>query len=426
MSDDQESKLIPPAAIIIDAISNIIGANVTGHSKRTQYYLFMDMARGNSLQQPYQLWFTRQILEPLEKTEKGAIAQCFQGTQELRQYRGILIDDAEKAALAESRFALCKGRFEELHKETSMFRAYFILDRVVKKYAVSPDKLNAVPKVAQLVNREFDQIFQAYDETLLDTPNVVENRLQESLATILSKPLYGAYLALDILLYIVFGMSAQYPDLPPRQGFSLRLAPKTTPKLVGLGPLSERQAANIATWLTENSFSKVKDVITDNGKAIFNNATAIALGALLSATIVTRFYTPDVPAIDPAFLEAIKGAKFDLFAFRNGDLGIVTYEMPQIPERMRYGDVCRISWRDVNRSLQRNHTGNMMDLADLQCQEGFLSDPLKAFYDERSQDFIGSLTDVDETSLDEEEEVLKPLDTPMLEDSPLQTPDGMN
>ena len=122
---------------------------------------------------------------------------------------------------------------------------------------------------------------------------------------------------------------------------------------------------------------------------------AIALGAVLSATIVTRFYPPATPAIDPAFLEAVKAANFDLFTFKNGDLGIVTYEMPQIPERMRYGEVCRIPWRDVNRSLQRHQSGNIMDLADLRCQEGFLADPLKAFYDERSQAFAERLIDTE-------------------------------
>ena len=268
----------------------------------------------------------------------------------------------------------------------------------------------------QLTRQEFSKIYQSYDEQLLNTPNLVEDRFQNTLATLLSPPLYWLYYSLDTVAYAVFGLAAQYPDLEPRQGFSLRLLPLIVAlfsgfrpeqsklpllvnvKMVGLGPLAERQAVKIATWLTSNSFSKVKDILTENGRAIFNNVVAIALGAVLSATIVTRFYTPTTSSIDPAFLEAVKGAKFDLFTFKNGDLGIVTYEMPQIPERMRYGEVCRISWRDVNRSLRRNTIGNIMDLADLRCQADFLAEPLKAFYDERSQEFAASLPELDLSS----------------------------
>ena len=136
MVNDQDSKQIPPTAIIIDTISNLVGAYVNGLSKRTQYYSFIDTAKGNSLQQPYLAWFARQILEPLEKAEKGAIQRCFEtrkqadtnlanklpiGNSSDRLYRGILIDDEDKIALAESRFSRCKGWFEETHRDTEIF-----------------------------------------------------------------------------------------------------------------------------------------------------------------------------------------------------------------------------------------------------------------------------------------------------------------
>ena len=75
MPDAQDLKPIPPTPIILDGISNLVGAYVNGLSKRTQYYSFIDTAKGNSLQQPYQLWFARAILEPLEKAEKKAMAK---------------------------------------------------------------------------------------------------------------------------------------------------------------------------------------------------------------------------------------------------------------------------------------------------------------------------------------------------------------
>ena len=63
MPDTPAPKPIPPTPILLDSIANLVGAYVTGLSKRTQYYLFIDTARGNSLQQPYQLWFAKAILD---------------------------------------------------------------------------------------------------------------------------------------------------------------------------------------------------------------------------------------------------------------------------------------------------------------------------------------------------------------------------
>lgn len=411
MTNEKENTFIPSAAVIIDAISNIVGAYVIGASKRTQYYSFIDTAKGNSLQQPYLSWFAKSVLEPLERTEKSEIAACLINVEGDRRYRGFIIDDEDKVARAESRFSRCKGWFEETHKETAIFRAYFVLDRVLQKYEISLEKQTTIPDIQRIVNREYDKLYQTYDERLLETSNGVEDRLQNTLATILSKPIYGAYYAFDAAIYHILGISAHYPDLVPRQGFSLMIVPairqvltigqKDTPpveviktqQLVGIGPLSERQAAKFSTWLTANSFSKLKDVIGSNGKNILNNAVAISLGTLLSATIVTNFYTPPPPALEPAFIEAIKAAKFDFFTFKNGDLGIVTYEMPNIPERMRFGDVCRVAWKDVDMSFARNSIENFLDLVDRSCPDGFLSAPVEAYYDEHGKALTTKIED---------------------------------